>query len=50
VPFGSVAISKPSEGSIAKPNARFLANLCPNPLGFDVGSAHYRLLFEYSPG
>ncbi len=29
---------------------RFFANLCPIPLGFDSGSAHWRLLVEYSPG
>src|SRR5271155_3426377 len=48
--LGILAVSQPSEESIAGPIVSFLANRCPIPLGSRLGSIQLRSLLEYCPG
>ena len=50
ISLGVLAISQPSDGSIAGPRVSCLASLWPISLKLDSGSIHSRLSLEYYPG
>ena len=47
--LGVLAISQPSDGSIAGPRVSCLASLWPISLELDSGSIHSRLSLKYCP-